>query len=883
VSSRFASSARPALALAALLSGAAGLGLEVLLVSLSGPAVGHGRAGALGVGVFIAAWALGAHLAGRVGPRAGRALAIAGLAVGGASLAAPALLLRAGEQAWPQAAALATAIACIAAVAVPQGLFLPLLARGWRAGERVGVGGLVTAGLTGAVLGAQLLGHSLPADRGRPAAAAVGGALALGAALAGAWGLHAARGSAVESNARGGGSLAPWMAGALLAFLTGWLASLEWIGLRLGVLWLGGMQVALTSVLCASLLALALGAALMPLLCPRGTAALPTLLGACALAPLWIWIAPRVGAMGELEGIAAALVLLGPALVPFGAAVPVLHREVRGASAERLSALLGWEAVGVLVGLPVSHLVAVPALGLGGTLGLWSLVAGAVALCFVRRHPAVVGAAATCALGAGIGALVVLDEPALASPALANPALAVLAFEEDQHFAVAVVDDGLSGERTLLTDGFRAAGTGRDYLYMRVLGHLPLLLHPAPKRVAVLALGTGTSAGAVALHSSVETIDVLELSASVRDQAHWFEEVNGGVLSDPRVRVVLGDGRRTLDARRGAFDVITMEPLLPDSPFGVYLYTREFYRCARRALAPGGLLCQWVPPHALEPATFDAVLDAFLSTFEWSGVWLFGTQVILVGGTQRPSLERVANAVVDDHLGGVLEALGIDGAAGVAAHFVAEGSAWPASARPLRDADPWVVYRPRRRGALVLGDLPHNLARLRSIEAGLPAPWAAALSAEDEARVAGGRALRRAREAQGAEEALARGVLLDAVVLRDAETELARARALDPDAPGLALLEEERRFLRALRSGVSLLRDPSASSARDALAELLVAAELRDERADVHLYLAVALERVGSSAAGAALRTALDLCPNLARTAPGRRAVELGLDLGVHP
>ncbi len=94
---------------------------------------------------------------------------------------------------------------------------------------------------------------------------------------------------------------------------------------------------------------------------------------------------------------------------------------------------------------------------------------------------------------------------------------------------------------------------------------------------------------------------------------------------------------------------------------------------------------------------------------------------------------------------------------------------------------------------------------------------------------------------------------------------------------------KRRRFLRALRSGVSLLRDRSVSTARDALAELLVAAELRDERADVHLYLAVALERVGSSAAGAALRTALDLCPNLARTAPGRRAVELGLDLGVHP
>ena len=872
-------SSRSALAASAALSGAAGLGLEVLLVSLAGPVIGHGRAGAVGVAVFIAAWALGARWAKILGPRTPRALVLAGLAVATAALAAPALLLHAGGRAWPPAAALAASVACIAAVGVPQGLFLPLLARGWPAGVRAGVGGLVSASLAGAVLGARWLGHDLPGLHGRPAAAALGGALALVAAGVGAWGVGSPRPPRADPVSRLGGGLSPLAAGALLALLTGWLGSLEWIGLRLGVLWLGGMQIALTSVLCASLLALALGALLMPCLCPRGGLAPVVLLGACALAPLWIWIAPSLGVMGELEGLTAALVLIGPALVPFGGAVPLLHREVRGASAERLAALLGWEAVGALVGVPASHLVLVPALGLGGTLGLWSLVGGAATLGFARRRPAPVIAVALAALAAGGAALFALGEPALAAPALADPALEVLAFEEDEHFAVAVVDDGLLGERTLLTDGFRAAGTGRDYLYMRALGHLPLLLHPSPESVAVLALGTGTSAGAVALHPRVAAIEVLELSASVRDMAPWFEEVNGGVLADPRVRVVIADGRRTLDARRGAFDVITMEPLLPDSPFGVYLYTREFYRTAARSLAPGGLLCQWVPPHALEPVTFDALLDAFGSSLAWSGAWLFGTQVILVGGEERPNLALVRGAPPGSPLAAALAQLGLDGSAGAAAHFVGELGGWPRSARALRDADPWVVYRPRRRGARLLGDLPRNLARLRALDLGLPDAWAEVLSPGGKARVAGARSLRRAREAHAAREALARGVELEDSVLCDVEVELARARALDPHAPGLILLEGERRFLRSLRAGVGLLRDRSPAAARAAVDELLAAAELRPRRADAHLYLAVALTRLGSAAGDRALARALDLCPNLASTGAGIRAAELGLDL----
>ena len=64
-----------------------------------------------------------------------------------------------------------------------------------------------------------------------------------------------------------------------------------------------------------------------------------------------------------------------------------------------------------------------------------------------------------------------------------------------------------------------------------------------------------------------------------------------------------------------------------------------------------------------------------------------------------------------------------------------------------------------------------------------------------------------------------------------------------------------------------------------AVVALVSAAELRPERADCHLYLAVALQRNGAAtAARAAWAKAHELCPDIMETKQGKRALALGLD-----
>ncbi len=861
---------------AAALFGAAGLALEVLWIAALGPAVGAGRAAPLGLGLWVAGWALGARASGGFQ----RPTLAGGLcaALSGATLLA---VLARDPSAFPAPLALAG----VAATAFGQGLALPALAA---AG---GVRWVWALNLAGAVAGARLAAWELPLALGLDGAAWAASAAALLAGLAAA-GLRA---PAVQATSAAAGHLRG--AGLLLGAATALQVVVQGAGVRVAGVWLGGHQDTVALVLVAALGALAAGAALLGPLVPRGRSGVALVLALAALGALALVLGPEawLGApFGvDLEALARraplllALALVAPALAPLGALVPALARAAGG---RPLGALLVHESWGGLAAALAFPWLLVPNFGLPGALAA-ALAATALAAASLGRG----GALAPLALGAAALFSARAPSPVLAAPALANPAFTVLDFHEDADYAVTVVDDGLRGERTLLTDNFRATATGVDYLYMRALGHVPVLLHPAPRRVVVLALGTGTTVGAVARHPAVERIDVLELSRAVVAAAPHFADAHGGALDEglpglldaadgaARVVVHLGDGRRLLRdlARREGpvVDVLTMEPLLPDAPFAVHLYTEGFYREARAALAPGGLVCQWLPPHALAPEVAAAVCDAFQRAFPWSAAFLHGTQVLLVGGEALPELD--AAPFTAPALAAELGELALESPASLAALLVSSPVQFAVetqpSARRLTDRDPWILYRPRPRGAEALGFLPQNLLRLRLGATGLPAQWEALVGAEGRARRSAFLGVLACREAWSAQRASAAGVR-DVAPVDLAEVDR-RRRAFEghPDEgrPPFVWLDGEVRFEHHTSQGLGAL---VAGDARRALGQLERAALARPSRADAHLYVALAAARAGDPGlAGAALARALGACPRLFETRPALRAAELGL------
>ena len=71
-----------------------------------------------------------------------------------------------------------------------------------------------------------------------------------------------------------------------------------------------------------------------------------------------------------------------------------------------------------------------------------------------------------------------------------------------------------------------------DMANQLLLGHLPMLLHPDPKDVFVLGLGTGVSAAAVARYP-VRSIDIADIEGAVREATQFFAPENRNILAGP--------------------------------------------------------------------------------------------------------------------------------------------------------------------------------------------------------------------------------------------------------------------------------------------------------------------------------------------------------------
>jgi spermidine synthase len=197
---------------------------------------------------------------------------------------------------------------------------------------------------------------------------------------------------------------------------------------------------------------------------------------------------------------------------------------------------------------------------------------------------------------------------------------------------------------SLSVDGKVDASTSGDMITQKLLAHLPLLLHPNPRDVAVVGLGSGVTVGA-ALRHPIASAEVIELSPEVVEASQFFTAQNHEALKDARTRLIVGDARSHLLLGSRKYDVLISEPSNPWMAGVAALFTREFFEAMRERLAPGGLVCQWAHTYDIADADLRSIVATFTSVFPNTMLWLIGQgDVLMIGGDQRLD-QRLAEIV----------------------------------------------------------------------------------------------------------------------------------------------------------------------------------------------------------------------------------------------
>jgi spermidine synthase/MFS family permease len=151
----------------------------------------------------------------------------------------------------------------------------------------------------------------------------------------------------------------------------------------------------------------------------------------------------------------------------------------------------------------------------------------------------------------------------------------------------------------------------------KVMAHLPLALNGHAHSGLVICFGMGTTARAM-LSWGIETTAV-DLVPSVPELFGFFFADAPSVLSDPRMHIVIDDGRRFLLRTSRGYDVIAIDPPPPVEAAGSsLLYSREFYGIIKTHLKPNGILAQWFPGAG---GTLSAAARSLTDSFQYVAVY----------------------------------------------------------------------------------------------------------------------------------------------------------------------------------------------------------------------------------------------------------------------
>lgn len=164
--------------------------------------------------------------------------------------------------------------------------------------------------------------------------------------------------------------------------------------------------------------------------------------------------------------------------------------------------------------------------------------------------------------------------------------------------------------------------------HQAVAAHVPMLLHPDPRKVLLVGVGAGQTPSRLLMYD-VEKVACVDIEPTIFDFVR--RHFDSDWMDDKRVKLVREDGHSYIEHSDEKYDVISLEVGQVFRPGVAFFYTQEFYRIVQERLNSGGIVSQFVPMPFFTKTQFQSVINTFLTIFPQSVLWYNTSELLLVG------------------------------------------------------------------------------------------------------------------------------------------------------------------------------------------------------------------------------------------------------------
>ncbi len=190
-----------------------------------------------------------------------------------------------------------------------------------------------------------------------------------------------------------------------------------------------------------------------------------------------------------------------------------------------------------------------------------------------------------------------------------------------------------SGDAIMMrTNGKTDASTYTlDMRSQLLAAYIPMALKPDAKKLLVIGLGSGITAGTIAQIPELEYMDCIEIEKAVLESAKYFELYNKKILNNRKVNIYIEDGKSFLKSTRQHYDIISIHLSNPWIAGIANLFTVDAYELMKAKLNGDGIVLQWFHTYRVSPDLLRMVIRTFAKVFPYYQMWSEGPSIFLIG------------------------------------------------------------------------------------------------------------------------------------------------------------------------------------------------------------------------------------------------------------